>query len=87
MRAVSTFDFRADLSRYLEDVAMTEVPLVIHRFGKPMVIVKAYSKDTLPASTSYFGFMGRGETGEAFLKRVRRSTREKRAVTRFRNRA
>ncbi len=87
MRAVSTFDFRADLSRYLEDVAATEVPLIINRFGKPMVIVKPYSNDAMPVSTNYFGFMGRGESGETFLKRVRRSTREKRAVTRFRNRA
>lgn len=87
MRAVSTFDFRADLSRYLEDVAATEIPLIINRFGKPMVIVKPYLKDTIPVSTSYFGFMGRGESGETFLKRVRRSIGEKKAVTRFRNRA
>lgn len=87
MRAVSTFDFRADLSRFLEDVAATEIPLIINRFGKPMVIVKPYSKDTIPVSTSYFGFMGRGDSGETFLKRVRRSAGEKRAVTRFRKRS
>lgn len=87
MRAVSTFDFRADLSRYLEDVAATEVPLVIQRFGKPLVIVKPYTIATMPTTTSYFGFMGRGESGETFLKRVRRSAGEKRVVTRFRNRS
>lgn len=87
MRAVSTFNFRADLSRYLEDVAATEVPLVIERFGRPLVIVKPYIKATMPATTSYFGFMGRGESGETFLKRVRRSAGEKKAVTHFRNRS
>ncbi len=87
MRAVSTFDFRADLSRYLEDVAATEIPLVVHRFGKPMVIVTPFLKEAARPVTSYFGFMGRGESGEIFLKRVRRSAREKRAVTHFRNRS
>ncbi|MBI5620618.1 type II toxin-antitoxin system Phd/YefM family antitoxin [Candidatus Gottesmanbacteria bacterium] len=87
MRVVSTFDFRSDLSRYLEDVAATEVPLVVARFGRPLVIVKPYATDTTPSSTSYYGFMGEGASGETFLKRVRRSAREKQAVARFRNRS
>ncbi|MEK7593040.1 MAG: type II toxin-antitoxin system Phd/YefM family antitoxin [Patescibacteria group bacterium] len=86
MRAVSTFDFRADLSRYLEDVAATQMPLVIHRFGKPIVVVKPYTKDVDLPVTRFFGFMGSGETGDAYVNRVRRSPTEKRKIARFRNR-
>ena len=86
MRTVSTFNFRADLSRYLEDVAETEMPLVIHRFGKPIVVVNPYTKDVDLPVTRFFGFMGSGETGDAYVNRVRRSPAEKRKITRFRNR-
>lgn len=87
MRAISTFNLRADLSRYLDEVVTTEVPLVVRRFGKPIVVIEPFFKDTVRPATSYFGFMGRGETGEAFVTRVRRSAREKRAIARFRNRS
>lgn len=78
MKAVSIFDLRDNLADYLASVKRTETPLIVSRFGKPIAVITPFSKETV-SFEKYFGFMGKGDTGEAFLKRVRRSKHEARA--------
>jgi prevent-host-death family protein len=78
MNAVSVYDFRNDLASYLDEMAESDRPLVISRFGKPVAIVYPYDdKKAEVKADNYFGFLGKGGTGEKFLAKIRRSTREK----------
>lgn len=87
MKAVSIYELRDDLARYLNSVATTETPIIVNRFGKPIAVIAPYKKERVEVISSFYGFMGKGESGEAYLKRVRRSKREKMAATRLRNRS
>lgn len=87
MKTVSIYELRDDLARYLNTVATTETPIVVNRFGKPIAVIGPYRKDHARDISSFYGFMGKGESGEAYLKRVRRSKREKLAAARLRNRS
>ncbi len=85
MKVVSVYELRDNLATYLDSVAVAETPIVVNRFGKPIAMITPYRKDRGTPNASFFGFMGSGETGEAFLARVRRSNKERRAIARFRN--
>lgn len=77
MNAVSVYDFRNDLAGYLDGVAESNQPLVINRFGKPVALVSPYKDTGKSLAKDFFGFLGKGETGEKFLAGVRRSPRER----------
>jgi len=77
MNAVSVYDFRNDLASYLDEIAESDQPLVISRFGKPVALVSPYKDIGKSLAKDFFGFLGKGETGDKFLAGVRRSTREK----------
>ncbi len=79
MRMISVFDFRNKLADYLSSVADTERPIIVGRFGKPMAVVVPFNKKII-SFDDYFGFLGKGESGGAYLRRVRRSKREKNAM-------
>lgn len=79
-RTISTYQFRSKLSDYLEEVAEGETPLVVSRFGKPLVVVSPYKKSYVGKIDDYFGFMGGKESGEELVNRVRRSKKEKKRV-------
>lgn len=85
MRAVSTFTLRTNLSRYLEEIVKSDESLVVSRFGKPLVVITPFRSDNKAASSSYFGFLGKGESGETFLRRVRRSRAERKYVAKLRS--
>ncbi len=87
MKVVSVYELRDGLARYLNSVVTTETPIVVNRFGKPIAVIAPYRKDTSPDISSFYGFMGKGESGQDYLKRVRRSKREKLAAARLRNRS
>lgn len=77
MNAVSVYDFRNDLAGYLDEMAESDQPLVISRFGKPVALVSPYKDTEKSLAKDFFGFLGKGETGDKFLARIRRSAREK----------
>lgn len=77
MRMVSIFDLRNKLAEYLSSVVESDSPLVVRRFGKPIAMIVPFDSKSVSID-EYFGFMGKGESGEAFLKRVRRSEKERR---------
>lgn len=77
MQMVSIFDLRSKLAEYLSSVENSDSSLVVRRFGKPIAMIVPYDKKSV-SFEKYFGFMGKGEGGEAFLKRVRRSKKEHR---------
>ena len=79
MRMVSIYDLRSKLAEYLSSVADTQTPVVIRRFGKPIAMIVPFDKKKI-SFEKYFGFLGKGETGEAFVNRVRRSHRERTAI-------
>lgn len=87
MKVVSIYELRDDLARYLNSVTTTETPIIVNRFGKPIAMITPYRKGRAGDISSFYGFMGKGETGSEYLKRVRRSKREKMAATRLRNRS
>lgn len=86
MKMVSVYDFRNKLADYLALVAKTDRPMVVGRFGKPLVMVTPIDKSSV-SFDSYFGFLEGNESGEAFVRRVRRSKREARALKARRERS
>ena len=86
MRIVSTNDFRSKLANYIEDVAKSDNSLIVSRFGKPLVKVVPYKEADKGDFKKFFGFLGKGETGNEFLKRVRRSKKELKYVKNLRYR-
>lgn len=77
MRTVSVYRLRDNLADYLDTVQAEGSSLLISRFGKPLAVIAPYKKENLPSFKEYFGFLGRGISGEAFLKKRRRSLNEK----------
>lgn len=77
MRTVSVYRLRDNLAGYLDTVQAEGSSLLVSRFGKPLAVIAPYKKENLPHFKEYFGFLGRGKNGEAFLKEVRRSAKEK----------
>lgn len=86
MRTISTFSLRDNLADYLGEVEKTEVPLVISRFGKPIAIISPFKADSFPLNRSFFGFLGKGLSGEKFLAKTRRSAKEKKLTAKLRSR-
>lgn len=86
MNRVSIFNFRDELASYLERVIKSDTPLIIEKRGKPLVVVTPYKKEKEIDFEKFYGFMGPGEDGEAFLKRVRRSKKERDHIKLLRNR-
>ncbi len=83
MNAVSVYDFRNDLASYLDEIAESDRPLVISRFGKPVALVSPYKGTGKSLAKNFFGFLGKGKTGDKFLAKVRRSAREKARIKVF----
>lgn len=79
-RIVSTYKFRNSLSDYLDEVVEDDAPIVVSRFGKPLVVVSPFKKSKIGKIEDYFGFLGGEESGEEFVNRVRRSKKEKSRV-------
>jgi hypothetical protein len=73
MLQANVFDFRKNLAGYLDEVETNKRKVVIKRFGRTVAIVLPYDAKDEADGNKYFGFMGEGESGEQFLKRVRRS--------------
>jgi len=86
MKMISTYDFRNNLASYINEVYKDEITLLIGKFNKPMVKLVPYIEDEADDISKYFGFMKGNETGEEFVNRVRRSTKEKRYIEKLRNR-
>lgn len=86
MRIISTYSLRDKLADYLGEVEKTEIPLIISRFGKPIVIISPYKKEVVPTNKSFFGFLGKGPSGEKFLAKTRRSIKEKKLIAKLRSR-
>lgn len=86
MRTISTYSLRDNLADYLSEVEKTEVSLIISRFGKPIAIISPIKEDFSLPPKSYFGFLGKGSSGEKFLAETRRSEKEKKLVAKFRSR-
>jgi len=78
MKKISTNLLRDNLASYLESVTETQSPLMVCKYNKPLVVImpviKSKEKDNY---NDYFGFFGGKETGNKFVKRVRRNKKEK----------
>jgi hypothetical protein len=82
MKKTNVYLFRDNLASYLEEVEKTQIPLVVYKFKKPIAVIIPPKKEFLNANIDdYFGFMGKGETGEKFVNRVRRNKNEKKYIT------
>jgi len=77
MKNVSTYELRSNLSELLREVESTEVSIGVSRFGKPIVTIIPYSGRDNAGYSKYFGFLDKDETGDVFVNRVRRSSKEK----------
>ena len=76
MKTVSTFDFRNKLSDYLEEIYKSDTPLIVSRFGKPVVKIVPYreKKDNFD---KFFGFMGNDISGVEYENKIRRNKKER----------
>ena len=84
MRIVSIYEFRNNLSEYLAELAVSDVPIILRRFGKPMAMVLPY-KSADVSVTGYFGFLKSKTSGAAFVASVRRNSREAAKTEKMRN--
>ena len=84
MKTVSTFDFRNKLSDYLEEIYKSDTPLIVSRFGKPVVKIVPYREKKEEDFMKYFVFMKGKETGVEFEDRVRRNKKERDLVRKVR---
>lgn len=81
MRVISTNKFRDKLAEILTTIAKNDTPYVVSRFGKPLVVVSSYKKNADKLDyRKFYGFLGKGESGEEFLRRVRRNKKEREYV-------
>ena len=85
MKKTSIYLLRDNLASYLNEVKKTEVPLVVCKYNKPIVVIMPPKKEAVDDNfDKYFGFLGGGETGDELVKRVRRNKREKKYVENLR---
>ncbi len=75
------------MADYIDEVYLTETPLLVSKFNKPLVVIKPY-KIGEDNYMKFYGFMADSsdESGEEFVNRIRRSTKEKKYVQKLRNR-
>lgn len=85
MRVISTFEFRNKLAEYLDEIYKTDSPMVVSRFGKPLVKIVPYKKEKIDSFDKYFGFMGNDISGTEFENKVRRNKKEKERTILLRN--
>lgn len=85
MRSVSTYSLRNNLAKYLEEVESNQISLVVKKFNKPLVVISPFCPEDQKKGSDYFGFLGKGEGGKAFLNRVRRSKKENRLINQLRH--
>lgn len=87
MRTISVYEFRNNLASYLDEITKDENSLIISRFNNPLVIIKPYKEDNCEAlkAENYFGFLGKGVNGSAYVNRFRRSKKEKIRTEALRN--
>jgi len=85
MKKTSIFLLRDNLASYLNEVAKTEVPLVVCKYKKPIAVIMPPKKELIKDDIDeFFGFLGGGETGDELVKRVRRNKRERKYVENLR---
>lgn len=85
MKKTNIFLFRDNLASYLKEVVDSETPLIVSKFNKPYVVVlpaEKVIKNYQPKS--FFGFLGKGEKGKHLVKRIRRSSKEKKLIKKLR---
>ena len=85
MKKTNVYLLRDNLASYLDEVVKNDSPLVVYKFNKPIVIIMPARKELINDDIDqYFGFMGHGETGDQFVKRVRRNPKERKYVENLR---
>ena len=57
MRVISTYEFRNNLSDYIDEVYLGKVPLVVGRFNKPLVVIKPFEGNVGDDFMRFFGFI------------------------------
>jgi len=82
MKTVSVYDLRNNLADYLDLVVGSKTNVVVKRFKRPVAMLVPFKADAVSLN-KFFGFMKGGETGEALLRRVRRSKKERAWVKRY----
>lgn len=81
MKKTSVFLLRDNLASYLNEVTTEKIPLVVYKYKKPIAVIVPPKKELTEIDyKKFFGFLGGRETGEEFVKRVRRNKREKKYV-------
>ena len=79
MKSVSSFEFRDNLSSYLDLVEKKGKKYTLTRYNKPIARVMPYvdSKSPLEIADKYFGFFrteeNKNESGSEFVDKIRRS--------------
>jgi antitoxin (DNA-binding transcriptional repressor) of toxin-antitoxin stability system len=85
MKKTSVYLLRDNLASYLDEVVRTDTPLVVCKYKKPIAVIMPPKKELIEENfDEFFGFMGHGETGDQFVKRVRRNSRERKYVENLR---
>lgn len=86
MKTVSIFKLRDNLGFYLDLVKKTNTPIVVEKYNTPTAMITPYKEGLVEKSlVSYFGFLGKGEDGNQFVNKIRRSKKEKQRIQTLRN--
>jgi len=87
MRYVSVYEFRNNLSEFLDYLIANNTPIAIKRYNKPIAILNKYNKEKDDFDPmKYYGFLGSGTTGEEFVNKIRRNKKELTRIKYLRNR-
>lgn len=77
MRTISIYDLRNNLADWLNEVTANDSRLLVSRFGKPIAIISPYSDTDVVNFDRFYNVLGKGETGDKLVNRIRRSNKEK----------
>jgi len=78
MNRISTYDFRDNLAYFLDEVVRSGKPLVVEKYKKAIAVVVPYD-DKYKVSEDFegfFGFIKDEESGDKYLKKIRRNKKE-----------
>jgi len=78
---------RDNLASYLNEVATQKIPLVVYKYKKPIAVIVPPKKELVEVDCKkFFGFLGGKESGDSFVRRIRRNKREKKYIKNLKKR-
>lgn len=89
MRTISIYELRENLGDYLMGISDINNSLIVTKHNKPIATIQPYNETGRKEKIqSFFGFLKNSmkQTGEEYVDKIRRNTKEKQRTLQLRNR-